>query len=846
MQLWNLRSPDCLIRSAMAALVCAVFVAGCGGGSGSGGSNPPPSPPDTTAPSVPQSVTAVAQSTTQILVTWQASTDADSGVAGYRVFRNGGTTPVAAVAATSYTDTGLMPATQYSYTVRAFDRASPPNESAASQPASTTTLAPTSTSGLDSRPDNTTCVAGERPSSNVTLSLERAFPDLPGFVNPLLMLQAPANGSNWYVVEQAGRVRVFANQSTVSATRLFIDIASRVRSGGEMGLLGLAFHPAYPEDPRVYLSYTHDAGDLVSRVSEFRTRDGGATLDPTSEVILLTVPQPASNHNGGNIAFGPDGFLYIGFGDGGSGGDPWGTIGNGQNLLTTLGKMLRIDIGGATGAVPYRIPAGNPYAGNPLCNAGAGTQNCPEIHAYGFRNPWRWSFDREAGDLWVGDVGQGTLEEVDRVVAGGNYGWRCFEGTSSYNPNCGPNAASSLPPVAEYGRSSGQSITGGYVYRGTSIPVLAGRYVFGDFVTGRIWHIARDTPPTLDVTQAPSLATGLSIASFAEGVDGELYVVHYGGTLHRLRAGATGGGTVPMQLSATGCVQPGDATKPASGLVPYAPNAPFWSDGADKDRYLALPNGATITVAADGDFDLPNGSVLMKGFRLAGKRVETRLFMRHTDGEWAGYTYEWNAQGSDATRVIGGKTVSVNGQTWAFPSEAQCLACHTSAAGRSLGLEIAQLNGNLLYPQTGRVANQVVTLNAVQMFNPAVTTAPSAMPALPDPYGTAGSLQDRARAYLHTNCAQCHRPNGGTPTDLDLRYSTALANTNACNVAPQAGDLGIADARIVAAGAAARSVLVARMNRRDTRGMPPLSSTVVDLAGVSLVTNWINSLAGCN
>ncbi len=313
---------------------------------------------------------------------------------------------------------------------------------------------------------------------------------------------------------------------------------------------------------------------------------------------------------------------------------------------------------------------------------------------------------------------------MDRVVAGGNYGWRCFEGTRQYNSSCGPNAASSLPPVAEYGRSSGQSITGGYVYRGASIPALAGRYVFGDFVTGRIWHIARDTPPTLDVTQAPSLATGLSIASFAEAVDGELYVVHYGGTLHRLRAGATGGGTVPMQLSATGCVQPGDATKPASGLVPYAPNAPFWSDGADKDRYLALPNGATIAVAADGDFDLPNGSVLIKGFRLAGKLVETRLFMRHTDGEWAGYTYEWNAQGSDATRVIGGKTVSVNGQTWAFPSEAQCLACHTSAAGRSLGLEIAQLNGNLLYPQTGRVANQIVTLNSVQMFSPPVTTAP--------------------------------------------------------------------------------------------------------------------------
>ena len=700
--------------------------------------------------------------------------------------------------------------------------------------------------GLDARPDNTSCVAGDRPSSTVTLALERAFPNLANFASPVLMLQAPANGATWYVVEQGGRVRAFDNQTAVATTRVFIDIASRVRSGGEMGLLGMAFHPGYPADPRVYLSYTYDSGTLVSRVSEFRTLDGGATLDPASELVLLTVPQPATNHNGGNIAFGPDGYLYVGLGDGGSGGDPWGTIGNGQDLRTLLGKMLRIDVGGATGSVPYRIPSGNPYAGRPLCNTGTGADSCPEIYAYGFRNPWRWSFDRGSGDLWVGDVGQSTLEEIDRVVSGGNYGWRCFEGTRAFNASCGPNAASSRPPVAEYGRTAGQSVTGGYVYRGTAIPALVGRYVFGDFVTGRLWHVARDTPPTLDVTSAAALATGLSIASFAEGLDGELYVVHYGGTLHRLRAGAGGGGNVPNLLSATGCVLASDPTRPAAGLVPYAPNAPFWSDGAAKERYLALPNGTTMSVAPDGDFEFPNGAVLMKQFRLAGRLVETRLLMRHTDGEWAGYTYEWNALGNDAVRVIGGKSASAGGQTWVFPSEAQCLACHTAAAGRSLGLEIAQLNGNLLYPQTGRTDNQVVTLNAVRMFSPPETRLPSAMPAMPDPYGSGGTLASRARAYLHTNCAQCHRPSGGTPTNLDLRYTTELTGTNACNQQPQAGDLGIANARIIAAGDASRSVLVARMNRRDTQAMPPLASTVTDAAGVGLVTAWINSLAACN
>lgn len=659
-----------------------------------------------------------------------------------------------------------------------------------------------------------------------------------------MMVQAPADPSRWFVVEQAGTVRVFDNRTDVASSAVFIDIVSRVRSGGEMGLLGLAFHPNFPTDPRVYLSYTNESNGLVSRISEFRTRDGGVTLDLTSESILLSVPQPAGNHNGGNIAFGPDGFLYIGFGDGGRAGDPWGSIGNGQNLMTTLGKMLRIDVDGTTGTIPYRIPVANPYAGNPLCNVGPGTQACPEIYAYGFRNPWRWSFDRDSGALWLADVGQSTLDEVNRVVLGGNYGWRCKEGTNSYNANCGPNSASSLPPVAQYGRSAGRSITGGFVYRGTSIPALAGRYVFGDFVTGRIWDIAENTPPTLTVSEG--VDSGLSIAAFGEGLDGELYVVHYGGSLHRLIPGGSGGGAVATRLSGTGCVLPGDPTKPAAGLIPYAPRAPFWSDGAAKERFLALPDGTRMRADADGDIQLPNGTVLVKNFRLGTRLVETRLFMRHTDGEWAGYSYEWNAQGTDATRVIGGKVATVGGRTWIFPSEAQCLACHTEAAGRSLSLELAQLNWMFRYPQTGRIANQVVTLNAIGMFSPAVTTAPSELPSMPDPFGTAGSLSERARAYLHTNCSNCHRPNGGTPTDLDLRYTTSLSSTNACNRLPQAGTLGISQARIIAPGAAGRSVLVARTNRRGSHGMPPLGSTLVDTAGVALLTQWVNALRTCD
>jgi glucose/arabinose dehydrogenase len=312
----------------------------------------------------------------------------------------------------------------------------------------------------------------------------------------------------------------------------FIDISGRLTSGGETGLLGMAFHPNFPTDPRVYLSYTAPS-PLRSRISEFTTPDGGLTLNPNSERIILTVNQPESNHNGGGIAFGPDGFLYLGLGDGGGGNDQHGTIGNGQLLTTLLGKFVRIDISGTTGAALYRIPSDNPFAANTsLCGTtGAGPQNCPEIYAMGFRNPWRWSFDRQTGQLWVGDVGQGRLEEIDRVAPGGNYGWRCFEGTLPVGLPCGAEQ-NLLPPIAEYGRTEGRSVTGGYVYRGAAIAGLNGRYVFGDFITGRIWHIAGNTAPTAQITGG--LVSGLSISSFGEGVDGELYVVHYGGQLYRL------------------------------------------------------------------------------------------------------------------------------------------------------------------------------------------------------------------------------------------------------------------------------------------------------------------------
>ncbi len=374
-----------------------------------------------------------------------------------------------------------------------------------------------------------------QPAPPVTLTVQQVFASLPSFSSPVAMLQAPGDSTRWFVVEQDGQVRVFANNPAVTVANLFVDIdgMDRVTSGGETGLLGMAFHPNFPTDRRVFLSYTATSGNLVSRISSFMTADGGQTLDPASEQIVLTLNQPEDNHNGGNIAFGPDGLLYIGFGDGGGANDQHtqnGPIGNGQALTTMLGKILRIDVG-AEAATTYTIPSTNPFAANPKCGPGTNAQSCPEIYAYGFRNPWRWSFDRQSGDLWAGDVGQSAREEVDRVTLGGNYGWRCFEGTRNTGFACGslPNL---LPPVAEYGRSVGTSTTGGYVYHGSAITSLVGRYVFGDFGSGRIFNIAGTTQPTLTLTSG--FESGLSISSFGEDNDGELYVVHYGGELYRI------------------------------------------------------------------------------------------------------------------------------------------------------------------------------------------------------------------------------------------------------------------------------------------------------------------------
>ncbi len=308
----------------------------------------------------------------------------------------------------------------------------------------------------------------------------------------------------------------------------------------------------------------------------------------------------------------------------------------------------------------------------------------------------------------------------------------------------------------------------------------------------------------------------------------------------------------PKTLRATGCFDPVDARKVAPGAIPYSLNAPLWSDGSEKERFMAIPDGSKIRVGSDGDFDLPKGTVLIKNFRLENKLVETRLFVRHSDDKWAGYSYEWNKDGTDADLVpMAGRSKVIGIWDWYYPSRMDCGKCHTQVAGDSLGLEIAQLNRDLDYPG-GKRANQLRTLAAIGLFDAPLYAEPEKLPRLEEPFGTEGTLNDRARAYLHGNCAGCHRPMGAMPMgasdflDLDLRFQKKLTETKACDQKPGRIDFGLRDAaRIVAPGLPDNSVMLLRVEALNANRMPPLASSVVDPKGLMLLTDWIKSLKNC-
>jgi glucose/arabinose dehydrogenase len=354
------------------------------------------------------------------------------------------------------------------------------------------------------------------PPPNLTLTAV-----VSGLSNPL-DLQRPPNDNRFFVVEQRGTIRIIENGALLAGN--FLDIQALTNfDGAEQGLLGLAFHPNYSTNRLFYVNYTTDTGGRHTVIAEFQTLAANPNqADPSSERILLTVPQPFTNHKGGQLAFGPDHLLYLGLGDGGSGGDP---LNNGQTLSVLLGKILRIGVDPPFDpGLQYAIPPDNPFA------SGGGLR---EIWAYGLRNPWRFSFDRGGTRLFCGDVGQDSFEEVDLITKGGNFGWNVMEGAHCFNPPNGCDMTGKILPIAEYSHSEGIAIIGGYVYKGSAIPSLANAYIFGD-LTGKIWSLTESPANTFTRTQL--LNTGRTISSFGQDAAGEVYVVDLGGSVLKLVA----------------------------------------------------------------------------------------------------------------------------------------------------------------------------------------------------------------------------------------------------------------------------------------------------------------------
>lgn len=697
----------------------------------------------------------------------------------------------------------------------------------------------------------------------ISLETEAAFPAIQ-FQRPVELTFAD-DTNRLFVVEQHGVVRVFENRPDVKSSESFLDIRDRVsRDGNEEGLLGLAFHPSYRENGQFFVYYSA-AKPRRSIVSRFRvSSDDADQADPGSETKLLEIAQPFGNHNGGSIRFGPDGFLYIGLGDGGLAHDPHG---NGQDLSKLLGSILRIDVDRRDEPLEYDVPPDNPFVERDEARG--------EIYAYGFRNVWRLSFDRQTGDLWCGDVGQERYEEIDRVVRGGNYGWKIREGRHEFDPDAPQTGEKLIDPVAEHFHSEGESITGGLVYRGNRLANYRGRYFFADYESGFVWTLQSDG----DGWRKDKVAnTGLGIAAFGEDRQGEMYLCAFDGKIYRLRPRdidvAAEAAAFPKKLSRTGLFDSVADHRPTRGIVPYNVNIPFWSDGAVKQRFIALPKAGSVKFHRREKWEFPVGTVFIKTFWLPLdqsvpiadselRRLETRLFVHGRDG-WGGYTYLWNDQQTEAELIDDAvrRDFAVDtpegrkSQTWHFPSRVECMACHTQSEKFVLGWNTRQMNRPLTQPLFGGASprgNQIDVFARQNFF----TEQPPASEELESysQWQTALEHDDRppadadlsrfARAWLDVNCAMCHQPDAiagkvaGQP--IDLRFHTPLSETGIVGRKPGHGQLAPKGSSVLTPGDPARSELLLRISTRGERQMPPLATLREDDEAARTIRRWIEA-----
>lgn len=673
------------------------------------------------------------------------------------------------------------------------------------------------------------------------VGIERAFPRL-RFNRPVYLTGAGDGSGRLFVVEHAGIVRCFSQTEDNPTSRVFLDISDRVsRRGNEEGLNGFAFHPKFKTNGFVFCHYssnrerTGDQNVASSVISRFKLSGDPNVVDPATEQILLTIPQPFENHNGGAMGFGNDGHLYFSLGDGGYKDDP---MGNGQNLSSMHGAINRIDVDSEANGKPYGIPVDNPFVSYP--------QAAPELFAIGFRNVWRFSFDRKTGELWAADVGQQRTEEVDIVRKGGNYGWNRFEANDDFARQTKLAVDRHDKPVAWYGHNWGGSITGGNVYRGRKFPALDGFYFFGDYMSGNLWRTWKDATGTYHTELARR--TGRSIASFGEDDEGEVFLLSFDGGIYRIVPTDKPEDAFknwPVKLSETGLFASIEKRIPAEGLIPYEVNAPLWSDNAEKSRFFVLPEGKSLGFRSTGSWDVPVGATIVKNFKITIDRkewiLETRLIKRTDDG-WEAATYVWDRYGNDAKLLPNGKQVEIGGlrtrQSWHAPSSSECASCHVDAAGYVLGLSTAQLNRE----SAGGKSNQILDWARKGIVDLPADVNLKTANQFCSPYGEEAEPETRARVWLDVNCAMCHQPRGPGNANIDLRYATSLEGTGTIGVRPAQGDLGIVGAKLIAPGHPERSLMLHRVKTLNEGRMPMIGSNRVDEKAVKLLHEWIRAM----
>jgi putative heme-binding domain-containing protein len=693
----------------------------------------------------------------------------------------------------------------------------------------------------------------------------RAFPNLK-FTHPLLIARSPGS-DRLFVGEQAGVLYSFVDRPDARAD-LFCDLRKEIKTIHLLpkakqveAVYGLTFHPDFEKNRQCFVCYTLLSADRSlqnlpdgSRVSRFTvTRTDPPRIDPSSEEIIITFLQ--GGHNGGDLHFGPDGMLYISTGDAANPNPP-DPLNTGQDISDLLSSILRIDVDRKYPGKNYAVPNDNPFVGMKDAR--------PEVWAYGLRNPWRMGFDRQTGELFVGDVGWELWESVHRVEKGGNYGWSAMEGPQPIKPEkVGPTPI--RPALIELPHTISCSITGGRVYRGKKFPELRGAYVFGDWETRRLWAARFEGDRTKEM---PEIARpSVRIVAFGEDKDGELYFLDYdGGTMHTIERNTDGGAknaNFPTRLSQTGVFASVKDQTPAAGVLPFAVNSRQWQDGATAEHWVGFPGMSSATLYPKGkpipvmvdwhSFRIHFGkdAVLVRTVSLNSRRLETQIL--HFDGvDWHAYTYAWRDDQADADLVSadGGEKEVWDGKqkrVWQFHSRTQCMSCHSSWSEYALGFHPAQLNRP---GPDGR--NQLVALTELGLIRRASSDDKPLPPfeaasaareqKLANPADASQLLEARARAYLHANCGHCHSDGGGGAVDLRLQFPVPVAEMKAVGVRPTRGDFGLPDACIIKPGDPWASTLYFRMAKFGRDRMPHIGSDQPDEAGLKLIEQWISGM----